>query len=321
MINERNYAIDMLDETESFVAVYHTFLQRVSTHRFDENNIIPCFFEGKDELTYYPTRIESMMKNKKISNKDTDFIDCNGRENVIKLYFKLLLDSHPLSKNSLFFIDKDFYYENELPEKIYVTPHNTIENFFAPIDVLINFLNAHSNIPKYGVDEDHEANEYLRGKYYNELLEELKLNAPLSAWYSLQMNLKSSKDCPDLTGLQTLNKVKNKLSAKKSEKISLDFLISCTPNMIPVTKKQFEDELKKISSDLISNSRGKFVEEIILKIYNDILSEIDSNSNEKIKKVKMKFEPVFYKKNIKNVLGEYALTPPCLITYLDKHIF
>lgn len=127
----------MEDKAEDESVVFREFTK---THRENEEKYI-FLLEGIDDLDYYIRSFE-----KYIGDHKSDWIElvCHGRSNVINLINTLKKHSRTEYKNSLHFgfIDKDYHEinENPCPEKIYITPVYSIENFYASLDFMKKIL-------------------------------------------------------------------------------------------------------------------------------------------------------------------------------------
>ncbi|RXM41534.1 DUF4435 domain-containing protein [Flavobacterium sp. YO64] len=125
-------------ELESNLVAYAEF---VLDFNKDLNNIY-CFYEGKDDRSYYSFRIKSHNSKYTLYN-----YTCNGKGNVINLH--KTINNHKVYANSttLYFVDKD-YEVNNLDSKIYVTPFYSIENFYVIDEAFENILVNEFKIPK-----------------------------------------------------------------------------------------------------------------------------------------------------------------------------
>lgn len=125
-------------ELESNLVAYAEF---VLDFNKNSNNVY-CFYEGKEDRSYYSFRIKSHNPKYILYN-----YTCNGKGNVINLH--KIINNHKVYANSLtlYFVDKD-YEINNLDSKIYVTPFYSIENFYIIDEAFENILVNEFNIPK-----------------------------------------------------------------------------------------------------------------------------------------------------------------------------
>lgn len=143
---------------------------------FNKNsNSVYCFYEGKEDRSYYSFRIKSHNHKYLLFN-----YTCNGKGNVIKLH--RLINHHLVYSKSrtLYFVDKD-YEVNNLNPKIFVTPFYSIENFYVIDEAFENILVNEFNIPK-SCDSYKQAIEF-----YKECKEVFHSNIIfLNTWLSCQ---------------------------------------------------------------------------------------------------------------------------------------
>ncbi|MFT5760921.1 MAG: hypothetical protein ACI8WA_000022 [Polaribacter sp.] len=125
-------------ELESELVAYTEFVLDFNKNKKN----LYCFYEGKEDRSYYSFRIKSYNHQHEIFN-----YNCNGKGNLIKLH--QLMNNHVIYANSstMYFVDKDFE-ENNLDGKIYVTPFYSIENFYTIDEAFENILINEFNIPK-----------------------------------------------------------------------------------------------------------------------------------------------------------------------------
>lgn len=314
----------MMKETDSVSVKYHEFIQKVRIHGLDVNNSIFCFYEGNDDISYYPHRIKSWLKSKQVEKRVVS-IGCKNKKNVTKLYAKIALDSWELFPSCLFFVDKDFTKTHNLPDKIYVTPGYSIENLFADVTVLESFLEEHIKISPYSLNHDlsdfNKLSEYFKHRLYDEVNDIVLLNA----WYSIQINKRmllescGSNAYPDVKKLKKLSSIKNKLSSLGLTKINQDFLKDETENAYDATPIELDSEIKWLETDIIKNSRGKYIEEILYDIYKKIKEELSSPSELEISARPLKIE--ITRNSLKTHLNHHATTPNCLFQYLERRIY
>ena len=120
-LNSDDLVKEMLDEMDSTSVLFHDAIQTSRQHGIE--NVLFCYVEGKDDLYYYPTKIENYLK---YNSKDYKYLisqDCGNKDKVKKLYTKLVSSAEKdIVKNSLFFIDRDFEKERTVGSDIYITP-------------------------------------------------------------------------------------------------------------------------------------------------------------------------------------------------------
>jgi hypothetical protein len=94
-----------------------------------------CFFEGKDDNKYYGIRI------KNITLQDFEYINCEGKENVIKVCELIAKKPEYENIKTSYFIDSDYQDSAEI-SNIYCLPSYSIENQYVKKSVLENILKS-----------------------------------------------------------------------------------------------------------------------------------------------------------------------------------
>lgn len=98
-----------------------------------------CFVEGHD-LPYYNSRVEA------ISGKHCIFIDSGGKKNVIKAYHYFCNNAKYIDYKKLYFVDRDYDDNSELPAEIYVTPCYSVENLCVSDNSFIKMMKGVYNV-------------------------------------------------------------------------------------------------------------------------------------------------------------------------------
>ena len=146
--------IDMMEEmAEDESVVFHKFTKITR----DYNKAIILLLEGEDDIEDYNYIFTNSRGEEKI-----DWIElvCHGRSNVIQLIDDLKNHTRTEYRNGLYFgfIDKDYYEveSNPFPEKIYITPVYSIENFYASKKFIKKILERKFYVSQYSPnDEDY----------------------------------------------------------------------------------------------------------------------------------------------------------------------
>lgn len=121
--------IDMMEEmAEDESVAFHNFTKMIRNY----NNAFILLLEGEDDIEYYNPIFSKFIGENKI-----DWVElvCHGRGNVIELVDDLKNHTRTEYRNGIYFgfIDKDYHevQSNPCPDKIYMTPVYSIENFYA----------------------------------------------------------------------------------------------------------------------------------------------------------------------------------------------
>ncbi|WP_214691621.1 MULTISPECIES: DUF4435 domain-containing protein [unclassified Exiguobacterium] len=322
--NELDYKGNMVEETKHETVIYHELLQTITFHNLEIESSLFSFHEGLDDLEYYPHRIRTWLQSQSIDKKVIPF-QCGGRKTVKKIYFKLALEDSKLINSSLFFIDRDFNFNEEKIKKMYVTPGYSIENLYADVQVLNSFLEEHAKISNNSIGNNFEEYKIIEKFYEDNLMKSLEELILLNAWYSLQMNKKKEleaikeKIIPDLKKIKKRSQVLNKLNEYGIPEITIEFLEHYTINPASFTETEFEAECNRIKENILFNTRGKYVEEIISDIYKEISKEMCSPS-----KLNISIRPITNQisvNSIKRLLSHHAITPNCLFQYLQENVY
>ncbi|WP_174871281.1 DUF4435 domain-containing protein [Pectobacterium polaris] len=116
---------------------FHNFTKMARNH----SNAFILLLEGEDDIEYYNPIFSRYIGENKI-----DWVElvCHGRKNVIELVDDLKNHTRNEYRNGIYFgfIDKDYHevQSNPFPDKIYVTPVYSIENFYASTQFIKKIL-------------------------------------------------------------------------------------------------------------------------------------------------------------------------------------
>lgn len=328
-INRLDFMDDMLNDDSVM------FKKFMSFYRHHENKVI-FFLEGDDDVDYYLNKIQN-----KFGEYDNKWIEmsCAGRSNVIQI----IKDLHEHTKQEyrdckhFGIIDKDYneVSDNEFPEKIYITPCYSIENFYVSKDFFKKVINF-----KFYLNGKEERNndfqrcldnfEFVRRDFIDKILE-------------LDMYLRCNRIMYDLRSIKT------KINARQ---LKLGQLLDVTLNgvelksdVLSFMKKKSEDfnsEALKESNDFYTGKshdelamliRGKFmfyfITQYLYKLRNDNKNInpqifVDSSANDKkVGKERVKMQKTKLSFNIENpdlfsALSDYADRPKCLVDFLEN---
>lgn len=298
---------EMDESTDEIEDIFQEF---ILVRNNNKNSVVYAFFEGKDDYSYYSSRI------KRYTEKEIVPYQSNGKEKSLILYSMLKNNTNAFDENTiLFFIDKDFDENNIKSDDIYVTPGYAIENFYATDTVLDEFLKGELQISKFSIgNKKSDYDNVIR--YYTEEREKfIDRITLLNTWYSLQR-----KKYKNIDGINEpdLSAIKSAYCKKLRGDITIEKLKQLTPNYIEVNELEIESEKRRLLTNPINNFRGKYFEEFMVKTLNIILT--DANSPKNLFSKKRKTSLNFGKDNLISSLSHYADTPICLDKYL-KNIF
>lgn len=281
---------------------------------------IYCFFEGKEDRSYYSFRTKMIYHNEEYY----DYV-CNGKGNLIKLY--QLINNHTIYSNSNigYFVDSDFE-GKVLPKTVYTTPFYSIENFYVVDKAFDNILVNEFNI-------NHNCDCFSKAKYlYTNLKEEFHNNIIiLNAWlscqndYRIENNISTRLNIEDslkkILDNDDFNKIVNPDFAKLNfpsellNKTDIEQIFKDSPiideSIFEVKLNQFK-ELKGEES-----FRGKFELKFLVSFLNRLKDEIGKRKNSIFPKrytTSLRFE---YATSLSQLTNN-AITPDCLIAYIKE---
>jgi hypothetical protein len=272
-----------------------------------------CFFEGKEDNKYYGIRV------KNITQRDFKGIICGNKNEVIKLEKLISTKEEYKDIDKLYFIDKDFS-NNCSFDNIYCLPSYSIENEYSKIEVLKNIL-----INEFSLDSEHA--DFIKViSYFNKTRAEFHTNTLLlNSWLSCQNEIREKTENstrlkidhtignyfknPVNTDLETISDFNDLDTQAKIETIF---------NEAPkVDTEVLNKEIAKFEkSDYYSTFRGKFELRFFISFLSRLQGEIckkEPDLFDEKHKCSLKFE---YPSALTS-LSIYALTPECLIEYLN----
>lgn len=279
---------------------------------------IYCFFEGKEDRSYYSFRTNLIYHNENYF----DYI-CNGKDNVLKLY-KLINNHLIYSKSNVgYFVDYDFDGVT-LPKEVYTTPYYSIENFYvvdkAFENILINEFNISRKCPCFR--EAKTKFTVARKKFHQKIIF-------LNAWLACQNDYRRKKGIK--TRLNIEDSLKKVITADDFNKIVSSDLITINFPQQLITQQNIESifcdspkiektiferkllEFKKVKGEEVF--RGKFELKFLVSFLNRFKDEIGKRKNSAFQKrysTPLRFE---YVTSISQLTNN-AVTPQCLIEYI-----
>lgn len=281
---------------------------------------IYCFFEGKEDRSYYSFRTKMIYHNEEYY----DYV-CNGKGSLIKL--QTLINNHTIYKNSNmgYFVDSDFE-GKVLPNTIYTTPFYSIENFYVVDEAFENIL-----INEFNININCEC--FNKAKYlYTNLREEFHNNIlALNTWLACQNDYRIENNIS--TRLNIENSLKTILNHEYFNKIvNPDFSTLNFPSELlnqedietifndspKIEKSVFELKFNQFKSLKGEESfRGKFELKFLVSFLNRFKDEIGKRKDSIFSKrytTSLRFE---YATSISQLTNN-AITPTCLITYIKE---
>lgn len=296
-----------IDKMKTEANCVETIFLSYTLKKSSEN--IFLFFEGRDDFKYYCPRISSI-------KNDIEYkkYDCNGKENVIKVY-KMIADKTTDDKNiiKMFFVDKDFDDNSLLDEEIYVTPTYSIENLFFTDCAIKNMIWAEMGLSEHSQDDECDFNtafEYIIN-FRDEIIRDILYG---NACYSLQIRKAYEKgvDKPNLLQIKKYDVIK---MISRFEDIK-----SRISDYIEVSEIEIETECARLNSDPVRLLRGKYLLEKMPKCINKIVEESNKGRNHSEHFFSKRRHMILNtsEKTLISDLSSYAETPACLTKYINE---
>lgn len=291
--------VEKLQNYEECIDVYYT--QYIQSK--DKTDLF-CFFEGKDDYTFYCPKITAFFS----YNINTFY--CHSKANVITLY-KMIKEQTSINPTNilLFFIDKDYDKNIDIPPDIFITPSYSIENQFltnTAIERILKGVLGLSDCDDIDKQDYKTAYEYIINQR-DALIKQLILP---NAWYFLQIQkIQNQTNEPLLSKLKTFNDIIKIKSLKEFE--------DNVENFIPINQIEINEALEYLNSNPVLYLRGKY---LIQGITNDFkyLFENSSQKDSTNRKLKKRRKKIF-ELNINNFVSnfaQYSDTPLTLRNYL-----
>ncbi|WP_420287290.1 DUF4435 domain-containing protein [Flavobacterium psychrophilum] len=305
-------------ELESSLVAYAEF---VLDYNKNSNNVY-CFYEGKEDRSYYSIRI-------KLRNPKHKFYSytCNGKGNVINLH--RLINKHKVYASSLtlYFVDKDFEDIN-LESNIYITPFYSIENFYILDEAFKNILINEFCIPTSCASYKEAIELFIncREVFHSNVI---FLNAWLSCQtdYRKQHNINTRLSIDDTLkryyNFDLFEKIVNadlktiSFPEELKNKENIESIFSDSPKITDETFTEKLELFKRVNQS--ETFRGKFELKFLVSFLNKLQDEIGKRKNSIFSKrhsCSLRFE---YATSISQLTNN-AVTCEKLIQYLDDNI-
>lgn len=290
----------MENESDCIESIFQSYISSKS------KKDIFLFFEGKDDFKYYVSRLSSH-----IGDKEYGVFHCNCKMNVLIIQ-EMIANQSAIQddKKNLYFIDRDYDDNEDIPDSIYITSSYSIENYYFTDSAIKRML-----IGVVGFSEESEEDsldfeivfDHIVNKR-NEIIEEIIY---ANAWYSLQM--KKSKDSgkfPQMTPLKEYSVVKNLNQICDFERLVKD--------SIETTESEMNNAIEVLKINPVNEIRGKYFTQALTPIFRNIFKDAGKKHNRKLFSKKRKIHL-----NLSDIICElsaYADTPPGLISYIKERL-
>lgn len=312
----------MLRATKEAPSVW---LEYVSTKKsLDNDSYLFCFFEGEDRK-YYTERIKEQLSDTKVMNNV-----CGNRDAVIAVYEKILSENDDMS-SLLFFIDRDYNFNSyKNNEFIYQTPEYSIENFYCKPIAIKELMEI-----EFGVQPNSKDMIFILELFEKSFGDFKDYYSSVNIWYKtcikvgLPVQIEKFKPKKDIEfsnyNLLTLN---NSITINSIT----DYYKSLLETDVERERKYAEENLNQymlylnsirsgldevvLEYDREKDFRGKFALDF-LRMFIRYIKRLNSSGyfEKKYKQVYIDEESP----NLLSHLSRYAVTPTCLIEYINKH--
>lgn len=296
--------MDLLNFMENESDCIESIFQSYITSRSKKD--IFLFFEGKDDFKYYISRISSH-----ILDKEYSVFHCNCKNNVIAVH-NMIFNQTSIGdiKKNLYFIDRDYDDNENIPDSIYVTSSYSIENNYFTNSAIKRIL-----IGVIGISEENEDDNLDFKVVYNHIISRrdkiIEEIIYANAWYSLQIKKsKHSVEHAQMSNLKEYSNIKNICQIQVLEKL--------VKNSLEINESEINKEIENLRLNPVSKIRGKYFTQALTPVFRDVFQDAGKKYNRKYFSKKRKIHA-----NLSDIISElsaYADTPPELISYIRERL-
>lgn len=290
----------MENESDCIESIFQSYISSKS------KKDIFLFFEGKDDFKYYVSRVSSH-----IGDKEYGVFHCNCKMNVLTIQ-EMIANQAAIQddKKNLYFIDRDYDDNENIPDSIYVTSSYSIENNYFTNSAIKRIL-----IGVIGISEENKDDNLDFKVVYNhitsrrdEIIEEIIY---ANAWYSLQIKKsKHSVEHTQMSNIKEYSNIKNICQIQVLEKL--------VKNSLEINESEINKEIENLRLNPVSKIRGKYFTQALTPVFRDVFQDAGKKYNRKYFSKKRKIHA-----NLSDIISElsaYADTPPELISYIRERL-
>ncbi len=290
----------MENESDCIESIFQSYISSKS------KKDIFLFFEGKDDFKYYVSRVSSH-----IGDKEYGVFHCNCKMNVLTIQ-EMIANQTAIQddKKNLYFIDRDYDDNENIPDSIYVTSSYSIENNYFTNSAIKRIL-----IGVIGISEENKDDNLDFKVVYNhitsrrdEIIEEIIY---ANAWYSLQIKKsKHSVEHTQMSNIKEYSNIKNICQIQVLEKL--------VKNSLEINESEINKEIENLRLNPVSKIRGKYFTQALTPVFRDVFQDAGKKYNRKYFSKKRKIHA-----NLSDIISElsaYADTPPELISYIRERL-
>lgn len=290
----------MENESDCIESIFQSYISSKS------KKDIFLFFEGKDDFKYYVSRVSSH-----IGDKEYGVFHCNCKMNVLTIQ-EMIANQAAIQddKKNLYFIDRDYDDNENIPDSIYVTSSYSIENNYFTNSAIKRIL-----IGVIGISEENKDDNLDFKVIYNhitsrrdEIIEEIIY---ANAWYSLQIKKsKHSVEHTQMSNIKEYSIIKNICQIQVLEKL--------VKNSLEINESEINKEIENLRLNPVSKIRGKYFTQALTPVFRDVFQDAGKKYSRKYFSKKRKIHA-----NLSDIISElsaYADTPPELISYIRERL-
>lgn len=290
----------MENESDCIESIFQSYISSKS------KKDIFLFFEGKDDFKYYVSRVSSH-----IGDKEYGVFHCNCKMNVLTIQ-EMIANQAAIQddKKNLYFIDRDYDDNENIPDSIYVTSSYSIENNYFTNSAIKRIL-----IGVIGISEENKDDNLDFKVVYNhitsirdKIIEEIIY---ANAWYSLQIKKsKHSVEHTQMSNIKEYSNIKNICQIQVLEKL--------VKNSLEINESEINKEIENLRLNPVSKIRGKYFTQALTPVFRDVFQDAGKKYNRKYFSKKRKIHA-----NLSDIISElsaYADTPPELISYIRERL-
>lgn len=270
-----------------------------------------CFYEGEDNK-YYEHRVVQYTE---IPYDNIISFDCEGKENVLKVYEMIKTKPDYDGVVMAFFTDRD-YFESENKTDLYETPCYSVENFYTSINCFKKILKIGFGINVHEEDFEKCVQDFCKSQcmFHQHMI-------VFNAW------LKGQREEEKKNGHRNVH-LKNFKIGKlfetiginiviPKENINYDYFQKMFPDAIKLSEKRMKEHILFMKDcDKQKCFRGKQELNFLKKVIDDLVRKNNNGDYFVEKHNCVGLDP---NKDTLLTLSQFADTPECLIEFLSKY--
>lgn len=256
----------LLEEMENESDCVESIFQSYITSK-NEYNIF-LFFEGRDDRSYYSSKITTF------TEEEVRSYLCNSKKNVLKIHAMISgQTAKKENRKTLYFVDCDYDNNKNISDSIYVTSAYSIENYYFTDSAIKRILKGvaglsdENEIDKKDFEKTFKYLKFERDKIIEEVIYG-------NAWYSLQ--IKKSEKCSvfsKMSGLRDYDSIKNIKSISELE--------NKVKNPIRITEEEIDEEINLLRKNAVDKIRGKYLAQAMKPVFKKLFQDAGKKKDRK----------------------------------------